>query len=189
MAEKNTFDFSVWQQRFSGIDIPFENAPIKESDTKYIVEHHYPYIRVLNPSSLFIHISLKTDVFRTPFGFDTILYNNDVIFSSANYDSSEKENLKQGTIVNRIFLNAFFIVELAKFFGWPRIELMEGTDLMKTALWAACKYNDIEFTEYVASTEEEKKYKRWWKDHFDRIKKRLQIELDKSRQDANSLSY
>ncbi|MGB6976424.1 MAG: hypothetical protein WBE18_03095 [Gammaproteobacteria bacterium] len=170
---------SVWQRRDRGMPVPPSalNRPVTHKDVEFLV-NQYPFLQlistnpemanVMNPkfitalSGWVIHdygIALSSSPGNYLLGGYAPLYAK---ISEDEEGGGSARGLEpgKGTVVNQTVVTAAQMIALAIEKGWPGVEIVDGTYLMKLAAWMAAEDREYKLTGFEAKEKDKAKRER-----------------------------
>jgi hypothetical protein len=182
MAEESSIS-SIWGRRVAGIDINEADIfrPVSHEDVAYLL-HKYPFLQMINSDARFEGEIIPKfveaesgwvihdygDAMSSSPGENLFGGWNDLAFLKAIMEEEGKEGGKggaiiepgKGTIVKQMVDTAFAMIDLAIAKKWTGIEIIDGTELMKWAAWAAASEKQFLVEGFAEKEADKKKYER-----------------------------
>ena len=186
MADKSSLK-SLWGQRIAGIDLEEKNIfrPITPEDVVYL-RKKYPFLQMINTEADFEE-EIVPEFLTSKSGWTIHDYGDamssspgenlfdgwdDKAFLAAVTKAEEEEGGEEGgegggivypgtgTMIKQMIDTGFDMVNLAIQKNWAGIEIIDGTELMKWAAWAAAAEKDLAVQGFEPDEEDEKKRRR-----------------------------
>lgn len=166
---------NVWSKRAKGLPAPKIDwtGPIRNEDILYLV-NRYPFLQLISQEPSFSD-ELQPKLIQANSGWIIHDY-GDAMSSSpgellyGDYSAAIKTLAKEeeeeeggegggaadlsagkGTILNQAYLTASQMMAIAIEKGWPGVEIVDGTELMKWAAWMTAEDNNFSLTGYEPS--------------------------------------
>ena len=166
MTEENLIG-NVWSQREHGLELHELNAlgAIGKNDVKYICDHVFPFVQILNGEVNVGNISAVKFV-TTNYAWDVHDYGEALSvaaphgpeYAESSLDEGGGEDGEGSGIIGQQIDAAEKMAALISEKGWSSAELIAGTEMMKRFLWIAAKRYGFKLNGYNASEVDEKRY-------------------------------
>lgn len=165
---------NVWGKRARGLSLPQIDwsGPIKREDVLYLL-NRYPFLQIISTEPAF-DTEMEPKFVQANSGWTIHDYGDamsaspgELLYSDYSQqlktlekkeDEDEGEGGKggrgvigKGTIINQAFMTAQQMIAIAIEKGWPGVELVDGTELMKWAAWMAAEDNNLTLTGFEPS--------------------------------------
>jgi hypothetical protein len=181
MVNRREFDDliqSVWERRDRGMPVPTSalNRPVTRSDVRFLV-NQYPFLQLVTITPDMADVTNPTFI-TAPSGWEIHDYGVALSSSPGKYllggyaplyaGVDEKRNGEgtgslepgKGTVFNQAVVTATQMIALAIEKGWPGVEIVGGTDLMKLAAWIAAENREYKLTGFEPTKEDKAKRQR-----------------------------
>lgn len=165
----NAFLSNVWGDRAIGMDVSaIDWGKVNHSDILYLL-YLYPFVQMISSNPVW-EATIIPHFRKAPSGWLMHDYGQALscspgkyLFGAGNPEISEEDSESgsgRGTIVKQTVITAEAMVRWAMEKGWPGLEIVAGTDLMKWAIWMAAQDRNFLVLGYVPTPQDQEKRER-----------------------------
>lgn len=169
---------NVWGKRAQGFEItPIDwSRPVKHEDVFYLV-NRYPFLQMISSNPSFegemqvkLHTAKSGWVIHD-YGDAMSSSPGELLFGNYSVEKKEEDeggegsgttdlSAGKGTVYNQAVMTAQEMIELAIQKGWPGVEIIDGTELMKWGAWMAAEDNKFSLGGYEPTAADKRKRER-----------------------------
>lgn len=169
---------NIWGKRAKGLPVPKIDwsGPLKHEDILYLI-NRYPFLQIISTEPSF-KVDIEPKFIKANSGWlihdygdamssspGELLYGNYSIPLKTLQKKAEEDEggesgageFGKGTILNQAFLTAQEMIAIAIEKGWPGIDLVDGTELMKWAAWMAAEDKNLTLSGFEPTQEDKEK--------------------------------
>lgn len=156
---------NVWGKRLRGLSVAqLElNGPIRHEDVEYLL-NRYPFLQIISTDPKFPEEGIQTKLIDAKSGWTIHDYGDamsaspgELLFRRYEEEEEGGETGGTGTIIKQAYITAQEMVKIAASKGWPGIDIVDGTPIMKWATWMAALDRELLLNGYEPTEDDHKK--------------------------------
>lgn len=170
--ESDELKTDIWGERDTGMDMPAIdlNLPITHDDVLYLLNHRFPYLQLISSNPAWEEtivprfLKARSGWIIHDYGQAMSVSPGRLIYGPGNPEVVAEEggadtggSSGRGTIIEQTFTTAEAMVQLAMDKGWPGVEIIAGTDLMKSSVWIVAQMAGYSLKGYEPSEKDTQK--------------------------------